>query len=453
MVLFIKGPNEINIDNLRKMMINIERNKQLYKLNGTKNKPSIANNSFNKYVYKDVEYDISISCGVLLLYCDDFDKIDFMKKLIENFNNNQEVDLAFYPYNYKLSRSTHYTLLLGQSPETLTGNGIHHNKKVYRIITDNRKKLPYAALVNTRFIWHIKHVIRNDKYLRMQELCNNLPTKLYLVKSPSVIIYDSINIFNVKSGVKQLNYPSSSQYNCNILNITIYINDVCGLDYNIISAYMGEDIIDYRLRFNYNNVYDYTTYADCNLIKNEKNKMWYDQIKEPINCGPQENLKNKTDDVCFISQTPLYGKVYILKVGKFDIIQSTYINISYIAIHPFLKHGGLKHIGLSHNGLHFNVYFTKKTGYKIITTFYSHYPRTEIDVINNIPSDKINATKKYIMQRISINGACVHIDGNSKTLITYDKKKLFVGTIGDVYAIDVYKYMGTCANLFKCIYN
>ena len=72
MVFIIKNQsNDTNqkfIQQICKTMINMEHNKHIYNSDGVENPPKLADKPFNIYTHKQVDYNISISVGVVIIY-------------------------------------------------------------------------------------------------------------------------------------------------------------------------------------------------------------------------------------------------------------------------------------------------------------------------------------------------------------------------------------------------
>ena len=70
MVLIIKQRNSLTdeIDQICKMMINIENNQNVFNLQGLENNLATAKNPFNNYTYNQVDFNISVSMGAVIIY-------------------------------------------------------------------------------------------------------------------------------------------------------------------------------------------------------------------------------------------------------------------------------------------------------------------------------------------------------------------------------------------------
>jgi hypothetical protein len=472
MVLFIKkniGIRE-DIHVICKMMKNMEKNKNIYKIDGSLNNRVTSKQPFNKYTYKQVEYEVSISMGVVIVYIDDDSINDNILSLLKDQFNDIDEDetgeVDFQPCVIDNYKSTNYTLLSQLKNNQRGTNIMYRFKSYHRTLTTSEMNIKRHREVQTKYVWHIylvhKSKIQNDcrGYLEIAEYAINAPNQHYLKKSLSVIIYDGLNLFNVKSGTKQINYPSIKQYTLNtdnrFLNITIRIGTSYGLDYEILKCYYPE-ISEYPHK--YGMKCDVINLCDYGIRRVNKDKMWYNQIEEEFDYENQEESERQIEDtgkpsfpndICFITRAPLYNNIYLLKVGKKGH-DNVYENMSYITINSFIYHRLYK----NRSGVYtytFNEYFTNMSGYSIIETYIVQYPRQEIDVIKNIPSDKINPFKKDIMLCISKNGGySCDLNYNSYFYTVNIKKNIIYMGISNIHDTDILKHHNTNTIIFQCI--
>jgi hypothetical protein len=458
MVLFIKGSNDIDITKLCRLMVNIEKNKNLYNMDGTLNITKTANKSFNKYIHNQIEFDATVSCGFLILYVDKVDMIEFIKKLNNNFNDNfNKVDDSYYPFCVQNYNSTQHTAILKKHNGYTTASVLNIQNHS-RYLTNNMSIIQTILNCGVRFVWYIHHATEHLPYIQIQELCTSVPNKMYLMRAMSTIIYDSIDIFKVKPNLKQINYPSINQLTQNLQPIKIQISMMYGLDYEIMSHWIGY-IDKYPLlcvsckKCNF-------TYKTCKV--NEKitfYKQLRQELSKPFNLEEYNQSELRTD-ICFITRSPLYGTVYIL---EFNRIPALNLNVVADVDTVFPTNnipGGLDKCYITINAYTMNLlyenmtlpnYLFKKYKILVVNKYISTYERTELMAINMIPDDSISKVKKNIMRCVSKNGAC--IDDRMykfKKIFTYDIENniIYIGVPGVVYAITLHKFKNTNTVIF-----
>lgn len=470
MVLFIKGRNGINADVgiISKMMINIEKNKDLFRLNGDMNEEKTCNKPFNKYMYQQVEYNMTVSIGVVLIYVSDDHNtnvqriINLLKHEFELLNLNNETEQ--YPIDKNGYKSTHYTII-SKGTNGLFGTTASYYGTAYRKLISTHYDLKKCNESGTRFVWLIQLMSpsTDNSYLELVEFTKRYPTMQYLTKAVSTIIYDDVDLFKVKTGTKQINYPSIKQYNAykenKILDITINISNVYGLDYEILSCY-------YNASFNYftsSEPREITNYEQYQIRRVNTEKIWHKQIAEKFDYDMQEDLETKLDDngkppypndICFISNAPLYNYCYLLKVGKLNDDTKEYNNISHIMVNAFLLHVNYK-LPKTKRQVKFDVYFHNYSKYTVIDKYIVKYPRSEIEAIEMIPANKIHPTKKEIMTCISKNGSYyINESYKSSKLYTINLQKniVYIGT-NSLFDQEVMQYKNTNSVIYTCHFN
>jgi hypothetical protein len=220
MVLYIKKTNYIEdeIDFICKMMINIEHNQTIFNSDGVENNEIDSKKPYNRYTYKSIDYNITPSVGVLIVYIEDnINSLDFRNMLKDKFVQLDKDIKKKIPYSAYPSANAYHTLVtadindvpLGRTTTQVTGNSY---RKLLHYDFDARK----CASSGSRFVWlinlSIAHYGNVLPYLQIAELTDDLPTREYLMRGVSTIIYDGINLLNVKNGLKQLNYPALTDY-------------------------------------------------------------------------------------------------------------------------------------------------------------------------------------------------------------------------------------------------
>jgi hypothetical protein len=472
MVLFIKTQNNLDddIELLCKMMINMEQNKHIFDGHGNRI-TSNSNRPFNNYTFQQVDYDISIYMGVVLLYVSEpIDNKNIKDKFISKFSileSNTELQL---PVFNTFIKSTTYTVTTKKYSGNTTTSSINIGRS-YRKLFSNKNDINKISDFGPAFIWLLQIVCVTNidmdyPYLQISELNNMIPSKSYLMKSISTIIYDnvSVNLFNEKHMTKQLDYPSLNQYNMfknnKILDEVIHISDTTGLDYEIVKCYKSDvsakiDVYLYDENLLHNA--KFINFEELKVRRRDITKPWFKQLLELYDYNKQELMEKNLEfsgkpsfpnDTCFISGMPLYDKVYVLKVVSMlnkDII-------SYILVCPYIYHVYHKTNKVV-SSLH---YYMKHNNVKILYINITNFPRIEYEAISMIPDKLINPLKKDIMLAISENGIYFPDNINSRTLkddiYTVDLKKncVYIGIL-NINDVNVIKYQNTNSILFQYI--
>ena len=423
--------------------------------------------SFNKYMYKQVEYDINISFGVLLIYTDDnIEQIRIISIMKELFQNYDLPDTQSYACVLGNSSSTQYTLV-NRLNDNATGTSTRYHDKTKRKFIVNKYDIKKYCLSGSKFNWYINIMKKSsadayNKYLQLAEYSEQPLDMRYLNRSVSTIIYDGINLFNAKSGTKQINYPSIKQYMAykenRLLNISIQVSFKYGLDAEIHACCCSDKQLLSNQHSDTSQSFTVVDIDDFEIRRINKAKKWYEQINEELNYEVQEDLESQAEeigkpsfpnDICFITHVPLYGNVYLLKVGK-PVDGAAHENVSYIMINTYVYHTNKK----GKLGFSFKEYFWELSKHDVMETYIIKYPRTELEVIQNIPSDKIEPIKKEIMGCISKNGGynCIPRYGRFPELYTVDLEKniIYLGII-NAYAEDIMRYMDSKTILFRYV--
>ena len=462
MVLFIKPVTSV-IDDMElvcKMMINIEQNKHIFNINGTLNNTN-DKKPFNNFIHQQVNYEMTVSMGVLLVYIpkDIIRYVDIEQRLIYSFRENAEfIDYETkVPTNTCLYNSTCYTLL-----NTKFSNGILTRTTTfgtaYRRIINNIHDIRKSCESGSRFTWLIQ--IIEKPYLQIPELSLKIPNKIHLLRSISTIIYDGSQLFNVKHGLHQLDYPSLSQYNMfknnQILDETVYISQVSGLDYEIAKYYNNNisEIISTHTSVNDElKTVDHTIFQ---LRRQNPEKKWYQQLSEPFNFDEQEDLEKTIEetgkpafrnDVCFITGMPLYKNAYLLKVEYNLRPNNAYeeARVSYILVSTYIFNTSFL---INNKYILFNRYLAQKH-VSIVETYLTNFSRCEADVIDMIPEKNISPLKREIMKSISVNGIYKNNDVNYTYTADLQKNKIYIGIINNIHDYDIMKFNNTNTILFQ----
>jgi hypothetical protein len=480
-MVFIIKPHGVLDDDLKiisKIMLNMEHNKNIFKLNGTRNTEAASQKPFNCYTHQNVDFDINVSMGVILLYLPEgctTTEVSVQKSLMKIFRNlsyeNSEVPYKFGNYN-----STAYTLITKKYDTSCNSTtSVSTYGSSYRKIITNKTDIKRCRERDTRFIWLIQNTV--NKYLSVSELCNKPLLNNYLAKSVSTIIYDARNLFDMKHGTKQLDYPNIYQYNMlkknRLLDKHISISQLYGLDYEILSYYYNEikycNIINNANYINQTLSFDTRLHDDFEIRRRNTSKDCYKQLYESFNYEEQELIETNIvengkpsfpKDVCFITGMPLYNKAYILKVEavptecKNTSEEKTNSIVSYILVCPYIYHSYIYNI-CNKNTSPF--YSGTKLGRLFIKELYiTDIDRKEYDVINLIPKKMISDLSREIIYSISRYGIMcqepnIGINMNY-TLYTanLELNKIYVG-LSNMYDKHIIEYDNTRTILFGYI--
>ena len=291
MVLFIKSKKSIinNIEILCKMMLNIEQNKTIYNANGNLNNANLAKKPFNQYVYNQIDNNMNVSIGIIVVYDNNsFVNPGTSNTIINSIKNKlAEIDQGNFntkrPISVQSYKSTHYTLL-SKKPDNDRSTSTSAYGTSYRKIIDNWYSIKKCCENGTAFVWllyniHPKNI---NNYLHIAELTNQHLSNTYLSRSISTIIYDSKDVFNVSNMTKQLDYPSLNQYRMfnqnQILDQKIYISQIFGLDYEIMNHYDTSNFVMYHENGNKLETIKSVKCEDFKIRRRDPKKIWYKQI-------------------------------------------------------------------------------------------------------------------------------------------------------------------------------
>jgi hypothetical protein len=444
MVLIIKskGTQEYNYSRIAAQMINMETNQLVYDNNAKElyaDTKDAKRPKFNIYTHNSVEFDFSLTTGVVVLYLksdSEYTRTDHATIITE------EIRKFPIPLNFTeiiSNSSKHYIVaknkLLGNTTHFQnSNNSSENNKPCYRKIIVDPYYLKKAISTNSaNFIWLI--VIKNEgnfrgSHISIQELDPDIPTQLYLNRSISTIIYDDINMINIRNNAKQINYPALTQYRMfsqnQILEEPIYISWEGGLRFEIYFQFTGnhprlnKQILSVDTMLNSgNNMYipigSELKLKNVELKRLNPDKPWEEQLLEPFDYKKQEedeiNLCDEgkpmfPNDICFISKIPLWEKFYVVKIknatSEFDI-----------AVAPSVVHNMIRKKNIY---IDFVDHISEKT-YKnvsMVSLRICAHPRTFLEVLDMIPN-KINPIKKNIMR-------CMEMYGSYSTSNDYGNK-------------------------------
>lgn len=435
MVLFIKEMSLTNaVDKICKMMINIETNEYIYDIDG--NEYIQPKKNFNRYSQHEIEFDITPSIGQVLIYNDQYDVNLIMPMILDKFDELDKNENIIGPVNYKSYKSTYYTLINGviknDGRTCLSNNGSSRRK----IIT-SKNNLKRVSESGSKFTWLIHY--SKSSAIMVSELSDKVPSKEYLIMSLSTIILDMSCMFNVTDGHKQIDYPLLTQYNMyldqKILNTSIYLSKIYGLDYEIMRHYTNKVCELFKIETFKKKIK--TIKFDTNIIKKRNPlKKWYLQLFN--------NEENHIDGeyCCFITKTPLYGEFYIIKIAH--ILNRD--NIFNIPVLPYFIHGFK-----CNKYPNIDAYF-RKHNFVILDLFISVYNKSECDVIKSMD---ISELKRDIMLSISINGCLETSDRKTRVNLIYtiniEKPSIYIGVVGTISDYEIMKYNNTNTILFHCL--
>ena len=434
MVYFIKSPRFSNdVDTIAKTMINIERNQTVFNEAGVANHPEEAKKSFNAFKHSDIEYDVNVSVGVIHIFSDEsLNQAQCVSQIIIALRRIEfSMPTVKVPISNSDFKSTQYTMISRAPAAHLTTTNTCVHGESFRKIIITVADLKKCHENGSKFVWFVRVVPATTFSLIIPELTLEFPCKAYLMKSLSTIICDNAGIFNVANLTKQIDYPSLAQYsvftNNKIVESCVIIGIKFGLAFEIITCYNTKKFSVASDRFLEKNpklqVVDYNNF---NIKRIDESKSWEKQLDEPFDYEAQERLEMQSaeigkpifpNDICFISRAPLYKHAYILKVSKGT-------NVVHIMVSPSVYSSIVN--GEKYSDQHFVNYFTKKSGYSIIDTFITKFPRTEAEAIDLIPPHLITDVRRDLLKCIALNGCFFTNNENPDKVYTANKEKRIV---------------------------
>jgi hypothetical protein len=485
MVLFLNSQfDDITSDMpmICKMMYNIERNSKIFKLNGDSQCPEVMKESFNTYTYKQITYDISPSYGALVIYKKNISASRIATLLSRTFNDlNLYERSGMSPYSIGANRSTAYTMISKNSIE-LDGTSTSLFGKNYRKLITNLNDLPRVMNFGSKFIWYIVVCDIDKAHLHPPELSDDYQSEQYLNSALSTVVYDNINMLNVKHGMMQINYPSLKQYTISdksrIIPDTISISFKMGLLTEIASYYEKNTIEKNTIekntieknkiclyislpRYFQNFTIDKVTYDSTQVRRLDLTKPWYNQLNTPWDYKDQEKQEKNImetgkpafpNDVCFISQIPLHKTVYLIEVtynNNRPVSDKNKAIVSCIFVSPYIMHTNIKT-----KKIRSSIYlrlpeFLDVYGYKITGCSTVEFPRTELTVIQEI--NNISEEKRNLLHSISKFGSMLVMTDNKVTKYVFNPttNKIYCGITGTINDKTILKYHNTKTILFR----
>jgi hypothetical protein len=486
MVLFLNSQSAGVVEDipmLCKMMYNVECNRKIFRLNGNPQSTKVHNDPFNSYTYKQVNYNISPSYGVLVIYGDCMPIKQFAELLQTKFEYFKLYDrIGLSPYSLGTNKSTAYTLISKDSAGLKkTSTNIYHEH--YRKIITNLADLNLIMKTSPKFIWYVLNV-SNKAYLYPPELSTGYPSEEYLNNALSTIIYDGAQLLNVKHGMMQINYPALTQYTISyksrIIPELVYISVKAGLLLEIASYYDDEEEKDEerkylfydRLPTEFQNYYiGCIEYASAKVRRLDPSKLWHVQLNTHWDYQDQEDQEKNIietgkptfhNDVCFLSKTPLYNTVYLIEVihnkKKLPVVFTTEVKtteidpiVSCIFVSPYMMHYSFEK---KQNGLHMRLpEYLKTFGYQIIGCSTVKFPRKEFAVIKEIKSNKISDKKRELLYIISKYGCMRKIKNNQYYMYAFNpnNNQVYCGFPSQINDIEILEYQNTNTILFRYI--
>jgi hypothetical protein len=435
----------------------------------------VCKESFNSYTYQQINYNISPSYGVLVIYGGSIPVRSFVTLLERTFQHLNLYDgYALSPYSLYSNKSTSYTLI-SKDPSGLYGTSSNLYQPHYRKLITSLHDLPRALISGSKFIWRI--VKASDKpYLFPPELSSAFPSEQYLNTALSTIIYDGVKLLNVKHGMMQINYPALAQYTISdksrIIPELIYISSKMGLLPEIASYYCDsaqKGIIFSELPREFQDfTIDCIEYDLTKVRRLDPSKPWHVQLNTPWVYHDQEeqekNIKETGkpafhNDVCFLSQIPLHKNVYLIEVVSnkkrppVDTIETDSNDpiVSCIFVSPYMMHSQFKSKSRSGCNIRLPIYLSNY-GYKIISCSIVKFPRTEFDVIKEINKDKISDKKRRLLYTISKYGCMGKATNYDETILyTFNPgdSQIYCGFSGQINDTEIVTYQNTNTILFR----
>lgn len=396
MVVIIKGNSQYeDTDKIAKTMINIESGKYLYRIN---NEPTTMV-KFNKYKTKSVEIECIVVKGIIMV-TGVVNMPEFISCLKASCVNLQPNKINFIE---------------------LVSNTVHKTKEKRYSRSINHGHISYG----NGFAWSVCNMQGRDSHeLFIAEYSNKLKHD-YLNRSISCIIYDNDNTYNTFNYVKQLNYPSLTQYmaymNKKITNEFLYESPLLNIvACNIIYSYDKNDgVVCGRITSNVEYV---DKFDELKIRRANLKKKWYDELKKKYDYAEQEQVESLCEetgkpefpnDVCFITHSPLYNcacALYLQNESKEQCIILVSPHVIDSCIDKVLFADVLKRL----------------TGFDIVKKTIVKINKTAVDVINVMD---ISPVKKKILTGIAKYGA-LHSNNIHQVIISKDDdNQLYVGVI------------------------
>lgn len=462
MVYFIKSSDVSSANTIKQVagaMVNMELNKHVFDKNGNMNKKTV-NQQFNQYVYNSVEYDATMSFGIILVYVDEDTSVsnwdyapvsnrNYASYLIDYFNKHAEmlkpmeedrqINVEYCGYN-----TTHHTMLSHSHRHKGTSHSTSHRRCIR--YGDNDMSTPVASYAS--YMWRVLVVNKESpsRQLHIAEMSKSL-SKSYLLMSLTTIIVDAADVFDVKTGLKQINFPSLTQYRAfkekRILDECISLKNTSGIDVTLLKCYIDE--------FSLN---PFTEYVKCSyksfdsfkLKRRNPAKPWHLDIREEFKYEHQEEMEKKSEEmgkkpfpryVCFITQMPLYGRFYVFKV-----CDANGNNMQHIAVAPIMTI-----IEIFNKS--FNKYFTSMSKYKTTDMYISDCDKTELDAIATVPDTKMTPIKKHILSCI-VRYGCLESDNRIVYVPDVKNNHMYLG-LPSSYDADIISHADTNTTIFHVV--
>ncbi len=419
MVVIIKGNSQDDdVDRIAKTMINIESGKYLYRIN---NEPTTMV-KFNKYKTRSVEIDCIVVKGIIIVTgtTDIANLVSCLKTRCSNLQPDK--------INYmKCVNNT-----------TITTNEKRYSRSIFHF---------RCSSYGNEFIWCVHSIQNRDSNeLFIAEYSNKLNHD-YLNRSISCIIYDNNNTYNTFNYVKQLNYPSITQY-------TAYINKKMTTEFLYESTL--KNIVSYNILYSYEKnsgitcrrITSKVEYVDkfdeLKIRRVNLKKKWYDELKKKYDYDEQEQVESLCEeigkpefpnDVCFVTHSPLYNcacALYLQNESKEQCI---------ILVSPHIVDSEI-------NGELFTDVLKRLAGFDIVKKTIVKINKTAVDVINTM---NISPVKKKILTGISKYGVLQNIVKHPIILSKDDENQLYVGILGRLSVNMMHTLLGYDAIYYRFI--
>ncbi len=368
-MLFLKGTDETMekiLELIAKQMINVEKNLDIWGIDGKENTPKPGKQPFKKFnVYniRGVTHILDACIGRVNIYLPPvFYQIRPPMYLIEVLNSfickieiesNNILKRAGVPLSNLVPCSlltTQYTQVYVEKKFAKQSNTVYLKNQT-KSIDDVVKRFMHNenSYVTNQisqglclFGWHIRFLglEPNDTPIMIPEFGQVNNSKLscsYLYMALSSIIWDGHNIYNVSNGHKQADYPSLEQYTFapRVSTQTITCTNQKGLNDEIFKYNMNLMMqqsarkraeLESILKISDSNLYYEipsleVSLASLNIKRVVIKRKWYDQIR-PFDYKKQETDEANCEstgkpvypnDICFITRVPLYGRAIVVE--------------------------------------------------------------------------------------------------------------------------------------------
>lgn len=469
MVLVIKSSGNTTADAhlIATQMINIETNQLVYDPTGSFLNVQTKRDPFNVYVHQSVEFEFQVTFGVVVIYTESGDDIS---SIIGNVITRLGVPESFKETIDPIT--DHYTLVTApiRGFSTIIGAKSSQTSCFRKLITDPYYIKRVMSSGGADFVWLIvQKTSRNFRgaHLRVAEVDPSYLSESYLNRSVCTILYDGMNMFDILTMSKQLNYPSLYQYNMfkntRIVQDPIHVSWTLGMHAEIYYQFTKTPLTSESLR-PYPIFGTPASFEEVKLKRLDPTRPCWQQLTDPFDYEAQELAENELleegkprypNDVCFITRIPLWGTFLVGTIKTGDQECDIAISPSFL----FCKDTTRRNEG----DMDALIASQSKGMSTLVTLRTCIHPRTFVEVLDMMD---IAPVKKNIMRCMELYGAYatpdnlgIAVDGVpryasriARQYYVCDKltNQIFVGVTGMTDA-HIAMYQNTRTTLFRVI--